>query len=94
MSRTNCGASFQDVSAGELDVGSEAWLLRVQGKTAEPEEIANFLVSPRSAPQTKIPLDRIAVVRRAQEDANQLVSMEGASRDLDVGDQSRFHQHA
>ena len=70
-------ASFQDVSAGELDVGSEAWLLRVNGKTAEPEELAQFLVSPRLSPQTKIPLDRIATVRRAHEDPNQLVSTEG-----------------
>jgi len=70
-------AAYQDVSAGEIDVGTEAWLLRVSAKTAEPEQLANFLISPPATPQTKIPLDRIANVRRAHEDSNQLVSTEG-----------------
>ncbi len=71
------GAAYVDVSAGEFEVGSEAWLLRVSGKTADPERLAAFLVSPPAAPQVKIPLDRIATVRRAKEEPNQLVSVGG-----------------
>ena len=70
-------AAYQDVSAGEVKVGSEAWLLRVAAKTADPEELARFSISPRAAPTVKVPLDRIASVRRATEDANQVVSTRG-----------------
>ncbi len=69
--------SFQDISAGKIDVATEAWLVRVRGKTAEPEDLADFLISPRSAPQNKFPLDQIAKVRRGHEEARQAVSFEG-----------------
>jgi multidrug efflux pump subunit AcrB len=69
--------SFRDISAGKIDVASEAWLVRVRGKTAEPEDLADFMVSPRSAPQSKFPLDQIATVRRGHEEARQAVSFEG-----------------
>lgn len=67
-------ASFQDVSAGKIDVDSEAWLVRVEGKTTDPEELANFLIAPLSEPQSKIPLDRVATVRRGRQEAQQAVS--------------------
>ncbi len=70
-------SAYRDVSAGEVGVGNEAWLLRVQGKTADPDVLADFLVSPRAAPNLKIPLDRIASVRRSHEEENQLVSSAG-----------------
>ena len=69
--------SYRDMSAGEINVGNEAWLIRVRGKTTEPDDLAQFLVAPRNAPQSKIPLDRIATVRRGQEEARQLVSFNG-----------------
>lgn len=69
--------SYRDMSAGEIDVGNEAWLIRVRGKTTEPDDLAKFLVAPRNAPQRKIPLDRIATVRRGQEEARQVVSFNG-----------------
>jgi multidrug efflux pump subunit AcrB len=69
--------SFRDISAGKIDVASEAWLVRVRGKTAEPEDLANFMVSPRTAPQNKFPLDQIATVRRGHEEARQAISFEG-----------------
>jgi len=65
--------SYRDVSAGKIDVTSEAWQIRVRGKTSEPEELAQFLVAPRSAPQSKISLGRIAKVRRGHKEAQQLV---------------------
>jgi len=69
--------SFQDISAGKIDVATEAWLVRVRGKTSEPEDLANFTISPSSAPQNKFPLDQIAKVRRGHEEARQAVSFEG-----------------
>jgi multidrug efflux pump subunit AcrB len=69
--------SFRDVSAGTLDVTTEAWLVRVEGKTTEPDDLANFLVAPPLAPQNKIALDQIAEIRRGREDARQAVSIEG-----------------
>jgi multidrug efflux pump subunit AcrB len=66
--------SYRDVSAGKIDVTSEAWQIRVRGKTTEPEELAQFLVAPRNAPQSKIHLGRIAKVRRGHQEAQQLVS--------------------
>lgn len=66
--------SYRDVSAGKIDVTSEAWQIRVRGKTTEPEELAQFLVAPRSAPQSKISLGRVAKVRRGHREAQQLVS--------------------
>ena len=70
--------SYIDVSAGKIDVSGDAWLIRVQGKTTEPEDLAQFLLSPRASPQTKIPLDRIGKVRRGREEANQLVEHQGS----------------
>lgn len=69
--------SFQDISAGKINVATEAWLVRVRGKTAEPEDLANFMVSPPAAPQNKFPLDQIANVRRGHEEARQAISFEG-----------------
>jgi len=70
-------ASFRNVSAGKIDVANEAWLVRVRGKTAEPEDLANFIISPISAPQNKISLDQIANVRRGHKEARQAISFEG-----------------
>ncbi len=69
--------AYRDMSAGEIDVARETWLIRVRGKTAEPDELAQFLIAPRTAPQSKIPLDRVARVRRGQEEAQQVVSFDG-----------------
>lgn len=69
--------SFRDVSAGKVDVADEAWLVRVSGKTTEPEQLAAFLLASRSNPQAKIPLDRVATVRRGRKDAQQAVSSSG-----------------
>jgi len=68
--------SYRDVSAGKIDVTNEAWQIRVRGKTSEPEDLAEFLVAPRSAPQRKIALGQVATVRRGHEDAQQLVNFD------------------
>ena len=70
-------AAYQDVSAGKIDVGNDAWLLRVTGKTADPEELAQFLLSPPGSPQLKVRLDSVAEVRRGRKESIQLVSFNG-----------------
>lgn len=69
--------SFRDVSAGNVDVDNETWLLRVSGKTTDPDELAEFLLAPRSDAQRKVPLDRVASVRRGREEAQSAVSYDG-----------------
>ncbi len=70
-------ASYRDVSAGKVDVGNESWLLRIKGKTTDPEELARFLVSPPSSPKSKISLDQVANVRKGRREARQVVSFDG-----------------
>ncbi|MGI9221913.1 MAG: efflux RND transporter permease subunit [Woeseiaceae bacterium] len=70
-------AAYRDVSAGKIDVGNDAWLLRVSGKTADPEVLAQFLLSPPGSPQLKVRLDSVAEVKRGRKEAIQLVSFEG-----------------
>lgn len=70
--------SYRDMSAGKIDVANDAWLVRVRGKTTDPEDLAQFLVAPPNAPQSKIPLDRIATVRRGQEESQQMVTFNGS----------------
>lgn len=69
--------SFRDVSAGKVDVDNEAWLVRVEGKTTDPDQLAAFLLAPGAEPQGKISLDRVATVRRGREEAQQAVSFQG-----------------
>jgi len=69
--------SYRDVTAGEMEVGSDAWLIRVMGKTVVPEDLAKFLVAPRGEAQGKIALDRIAEIRRGRQEAQQMVSFNG-----------------
>ena len=70
-------AAYRDVSAGKVNVGNDAWLLRVSGKTADPEALAQFLLSPAGDPQLKIRLDSVAKVRRGRKESIQLVSFNG-----------------
>jgi multidrug efflux pump subunit AcrB len=70
--------SYIDISAGKIDVSGDAWLIRAQGKTTEPEDLAQFLLAPAASPQSKVSLDRIGKVRRGREEANQLVEYGGS----------------
>ncbi len=70
-------AAYRDVSAGKVDVGTSAWNLRIQGKTVDPEVLAQFLLSPPAMPQRKVALDQVARIRRAQKEAFQMVSYQG-----------------
>lgn len=69
--------AYRDVTAGEVEVGNEAWLIRVEGKTVNPETLSRFLVTPRDTPKAQIALDQVARIRRGREEPRRLVSFNG-----------------
>jgi len=71
------GQSFRDIFAGKSGVSGDDWLVRVSGTTAEPEDLADFQVASRSAPDTLIALDQVAAIQRGRKEATQLVSFDG-----------------
>ncbi|MEM9301316.1 MAG: efflux RND transporter permease subunit [Pseudomonadota bacterium] len=70
-------AGFRDVFAGTAGVGDDEWLVRVDGTTTDPEELADFQVAPRNAPERRISLDTIATIERSRRDPFQLIAFEG-----------------
>lgn len=71
------GRAFRDVSAGKAMVAGAEWLVRVDGTTVDPEQLAQFQLSPQSSPQQRVALDSVAQVRRGREEATQLVAFNG-----------------
>ncbi len=69
--------AFRDVSAGEVRLGSEAWTVRIEGTTADPGVLANFMLAPPASPMEKVTLDRVAEIRRGRDRPSQMVSIEG-----------------
>ncbi len=69
--------AFRDVFAGRADVGGDEWLVRVEGTTEDPDELAQFRVTPRGQPTQDVALEDIARIERARKDASELVSFEG-----------------
>lgn len=67
-------ASYQDVAAGNTDINQQNWLIRLNGVTTEPDELADLLIS---SPYGEIRLGSIANIKRGQEEANILVSYNG-----------------
>jgi len=68
---------FADTSAGKTRVAGNEWLVRVEGTTTDPEELASFQVAPMSSPNSKIGLNEVAEIKRGREEATQLVSFGG-----------------
>ncbi len=68
---------FSDTSAGKTRVAGNEWLVRVEGTTANPEELAAYQLAPMSRPTDKIALNEVAEIKRGREDAVQLVSFGG-----------------
>ncbi|MDX1570252.1 MAG: efflux RND transporter permease subunit, partial [Xanthomonadales bacterium] len=71
------GRAFKDTFAGKADVADEEWLIRVEGTTADPEELAAFQLAPGLDRKRRIALDSVATVQRAREEPAQLVSFNG-----------------
>ncbi len=66
---------FRDTAGGTLRLGEQAWLLRLVGKRADPDYLASIPVLTGAG---EVPLDQVAEVVRAREDADRLVSFGGA----------------
>ncbi|HEB92202.1 MAG TPA: efflux RND transporter permease subunit [Gammaproteobacteria bacterium] len=67
-------AHFHDVSAGELRVGEQSWLVRLIGTSSDPEQIARLPVSTTSG---NTPIGELASVQRVREKSTKLAMHEG-----------------
>ena len=67
-------SSFQDISAGTLRLHQENWLLRLVGKSADPDYLGQL---PILTAQGEVLLDSIAEVRRGRSEPDQLVRLQG-----------------
>src|SRR5210317_137719 len=69
---------FSDTSAGKTRVSGHEWLVRVEGTTTNPEELAAYQLASASNPNKKIALNEVAEIKRGREDATQVVSFGGS----------------
>lgn len=67
-------AWFRNVLGGRIEVGDAEWLLRLEGKTADPDLLARAALI---TPHGRVALDEIATVQRGHERSAQLVSYQG-----------------
>lgn len=67
-------AVFQDISAGDLDVGSQNWLIRLSGIHNNPSRLANTLIQTYNG---KVPLSALANVERGREAPTELITHNG-----------------
>ncbi|MDQ5769525.1 efflux RND transporter permease subunit [Thiothrix subterranea] len=67
-------AWFRDLSAGSLDVDKQSWLVRLSGKTSNPQALGEL---PVPGVQGEVSLSRVASVERARAEATQKVRLDG-----------------
>lgn len=67
-------AWFANTLGGRVQVGDRDWLVRLEGKTPDPETLAQVAVV---TPQGRVALDEVAAVARGHERPAQLVSYNG-----------------
>src|SRR5690606_17017463 len=68
-------AWFRNTLAGRVRVQDREWLVRMEGKTPDPEALAQAAVV---TPAGRVALDEVASVARGHERPGQLVSYNGA----------------
>lgn len=66
---------FRDVPAGSLPVGDQQWLVRLNGKISDPDELARL---PLIDVPGEIPINTVARIERDRSKAQQKVRMNGA----------------
>ncbi|HKJ16281.1 MAG TPA: efflux RND transporter permease subunit [Xanthomonadales bacterium] len=71
------GRSFQDTFAGDTQVSGHKWLVRVEGASGDPQDLADFQVAPQSDPSVLIALEDVAEIKRGREEAIQMVYFNG-----------------
>ena len=67
-------AWFRNTLGGRVRVEDREWLVRLQGKTPNPDTLAEMAVV---TPEGRVALDQVATVERAHERTTQLVSIRG-----------------
>ncbi|MEZ5451311.1 MAG: efflux RND transporter permease subunit [Thiothrix sp.] len=67
-------AWFRDLSAGSVDVDQQSWLVRLTGKTSDPQALGEL---PVPGLQGEVPLSRVASIERARKEATQKVRLDG-----------------
>lgn len=65
---------FQDISAGSVDIDQQSWLVRLTGKTSNPQALGSL---PIPNLQGEVPLSRLASIERARKEASQDVRIDG-----------------
>ena len=65
---------YQDIAAGVLDVQGQSWLVRLAGKTASPDILAQL---PIQGIASEVPLAQIATIQRTRNKSTQDVRIEG-----------------
>ncbi|MBY4677521.1 efflux RND transporter permease subunit [Marinobacterium arenosum] len=66
---------FRDISAGSVDVGGNAWLIRLAGRDASPDRVKQMPLVGLGGQE--LTLDRVAEVVRAREKASQEAIIDG-----------------
>ncbi|MDX1606727.1 MAG: efflux RND transporter permease subunit, partial [Candidatus Competibacterales bacterium] len=66
------GRYYRDLSAGSVEIGDEAWLVRLDGARGDPAYLAGLPVIGATG---EIPLDRLARVERGRSEARELVRL-------------------
>lgn len=67
-------AWMQDLSAGEVDIDNQSWLIRLEGKTSDPQVLAEL---PIPSMQGEIPLGRVATIESTRTKAAAQVRLDG-----------------
>ncbi len=67
-------AWYKDIAAGSLDLNGQRWLVRLAGKTASPDQLAQL---PIQISQAEISLAQLATIQRGREKASQDVRVDG-----------------
>ena len=65
---------FQDIAAGTVNIGEQSWLVRIVGKSSNPESVAQLPIPGLS---DEVPLSRLANIQRGRKKATQEVRVNG-----------------
>lgn len=68
---------YRDISAGSARVGEDQWLIRIEGTTTDPDELAQLPVLINQGAQSEVRLGEIAEVVWARAKADRLVRFQG-----------------
>ncbi|WP_163835381.1 efflux RND transporter permease subunit [Spartinivicinus ruber] len=68
---------YSDISAGSARIGKDQWLIRIEGTTTNPDELAKLPILTNEGSLSEIRLGDVATVVRARAKADRLVRFQG-----------------